>query len=772
MKEEKKIKKTAEMLGKYRETAEIRELFGAVFYCACAYLLGCAEMMFGTYPLGIAFMCTVKRHVPFAVIGALVSVFATEASLSASLCGWAAALLFRYALNYVFSNGRIVSLTALDDPVFSRICSAAAGMLSTSCVRIVAGGFTYYDLFSGVFSVSFAVFMVYVYSLVYDKENRYTQKYEAGICAVFFSFVFALNEFEFFGMSCGIAAAFILSVYTARRGGALRGTVTGFLCGAAVDLTLCPVFGAAGFLGGLLSGARATIGTAVSVGTALLCAAYTHDIVTATELLPEALLCLALYIPFERLKVLAPLRLFKDELPSVKTVSPDDIASERKNAMYKNGLDSLSKALEDISGVMCALSEKEKRPAVHEICELCEKEFSEFCKKCSMKKLCFPDGVRGSAHIRKTAGSIYEKGALSTSDLPEKIKTNCYFADKITVSLNIKLAQYNSEKLKNNKTEVMAEDYRSLSVLIGQTVAQNENSNTLNKELTEKLRRHSVCRELFSGNAAVYGTESLTVIACGLDTVRIKRMSEEMRNNFSKILGVCLTAPQYMPCGENTAAVFTGAQRFDAQASELQCVKTGEMINGDSVFSFTANGKFHACICDGMGSGRMAALTSKMACIFLQKLLFCGCNTEGALKMLNHFIKSKTGECFTTVDLLSIDLMTGKASFTKSGAAPSYIVRDGRIFKIDSHTPPVGIMTELCAERTDFVFKNGDIAVMASDGIAESDDPHVWLYNILTYESDTGTDELCETIMERSQSEHLGADDVTVCAIKITRRDI
>ncbi len=767
MKEEKRMKNPSLVFEKYTKEAEAKELFSAVLYCACAYLFGCAEMMFGVYPLGVAFMCTVKKHLPFAVTGALLSALACGAPLSVSLVACTVSVLFRYALAFVFANGKKIDILTLNDSVLSRICAAASGLLASSCLRIISGGFTYYDLFSGVFNVTFGAFMVYVYSLVLDEENRYTQKYEAGIGAVFFSCVSALCTLEILGMSCGGAAAFILTLYSARKGGTLRGTVIGFLCGSALDISLCPMFGIAGFVCGILTSLPITWCVISAVVSAVLCGYYMGGTEAAIAYLPEAIVSLFVYIPLEKMKLLPALRLFRDDVSYTRAVSSEDVAKELESASYKDSLSSLSAALGDVADVMCALSEKEKRPAVHEICELCEKEFSSFCKKCSMKKLCFPDGIRGNPIIRKTAQAIYAKRALCTEDLPEKIKTNCYFADKITVSLNIKLAEYVEEKLKNNKTEVMAEDYRAMSQLIGQTLLTTEEKNEINGELTQKLRRTTVYKDLFSNNVSVYGKEDLTVIACGIDAGRIQRQAEEVRKNFSKILGVRLSVPDFSLCGDFLAAIFSRELKFSAESAHLQCVKDGESINGDSVFSFTSGGKLHVCICDGMGSGRLAALTSKTAVIFLQKMLRAGCNTEGALKMLNHFVRSKAGECFTTVDLMTVDLKTGNASFTKSGAPPSYIVRDGRIFRLASHTPPVGIMAELCAERIDFTLKNGDIAVMASDGISDGEDHHVWLYNLLTYENDLSAHALCEKILNTAGAEGAGNDDVTVCAVKI-----
>ena len=82
---------------------------------------------------------------------------------------------------------------------------------------------------------------------------------------------------------------------------------------------------------------------------------------------------------------------------------------------------------------------------------------------------------------------------------------------------------------------------------------------------------------------------------------------------------------------------------------------------------------FYALISDGMGTGEDAAFTSELCSVFLEKMLGAGNSIETSLKMLNGFIRSKSrassaGECSATVDLLELDLLTGSASFVKSGA--------------------------------------------------------------------------------------------------------
>lgn len=72
-------------------------------------------------------------------------------------------------------------------------------------------------------------------------------------------------------------------------------------------------------------------------------------------------------------------------------------------------------------------------------------------------------------------------------------------------------------------------------------------------------------------------------------------------------------------------------------------------------------------------------------------MLAAGTKKSVILELLNTVLLSQSGENFSTVDLLETDLLTGRCSFVKAGAAPTYIFREGKLYKIFSATPPVGI---------------------------------------------------------------------------------
>ncbi|MGN1345943.1 MAG: SpoIIE family protein phosphatase, partial [Eubacteriales bacterium] len=159
--------------------------------------------------------------------------------------------------------------------------------------------------------------------------------------------------------------------------------------------------------------------------------------------------------------------------------------------------------------------------------------------------------------------------------------------------------------------------------------------------------------------------------------------------------------------------------------------ETGEVC-GDAIVSFETAGKYYMLISDGMGSGREAALTSGVCATLLQRLIESGAGLETALKMLNNILCAGERECSATVDIAEIDLITGEARFVKSGAAPSFVLRDGSIFRLQSKTIPIGILRAIDAEMIRFDVRPGDRVVMVSDGAARSYDEVPWLLDMMT----------------------------------------
>ena len=136
--------------------------------------------------------------------------------------------------------------------------------------------------------------------------------------------------------------------------------------------------------------------------------------------------------------------------------------------------------------------------------------------------------------------------------------------------------------------------------------------------------------------------------------------------------------------------------------------------------------------------------------------------------MVNNFLRHKRAECSTSVDLLEIDLADGKSSFIKSGAAPSFVKRGEKVFKLASKTAPIGIMRSPDAEQLDFNLQEGDMVLMVSDGIFTTESDSEWISAALVEASEENIDTLPAKILNKAKERGFSSDDktVSVCVVK------
>ena len=170
--------------------------------------------------------------------------------------------------------------------------------------------------------------------------------------------------------------------------------------------------------------------------------------------------------------------------------------------------------------------------------------------------------------------------------------------------------------------------------------------------------------------------------------------------------------------------------------------------------------------------------------MFMQKMLSAGNRADITLRMLNNVIRSENmgcgRECSATVDLLELDLMSGTAAFVKSGAAPTYIARDGTVYKISSRTMPMGIIKNADARITKFDTKAGDIIIMMSDGCCPDSEDCTWLVEYLCNymskrkKSVSVGEELCERLRDELLNEAVRnldpgreRDDISVSVVVV-----
>ncbi|MGN1120735.1 MAG: SpoIIE family protein phosphatase, partial [Eubacteriales bacterium] len=110
---------------------------------------------------------------------------------------------------------------------------------------------------------------------------------------------------------------------------------------------------------------------------------------------------------------------------------------------------------------------------------------------------------------------------------------------------------------------------------------------------------------------------------------------------------------------------------------------------------------------------------------------------------------------------------TGRCSFVKAGAAPTYILRTGKLYKIFSATPPVGILSSFAAESTRFDVEPNDLILMLSDGVVPNGEDGAWLAELIRMDQTGDPATLAGRILEKAREINTRGDDMSVAVIRV-----
>jgi serine/threonine protein phosphatase PrpC len=329
----------------------------------------------------------------------------------------------------------------------------------------------------------------------------------------------------------------------------------------------------------------------------------------------------------------------------------------------------------------------------------------------------------------------------------------------------------------NEKTEIFALDYDAISNILKDALAENEDEFKIDAQMSKKLSQVIADEGYGEHNVMVFGKRKLKILARGLD---LSDKSSDVTQLRKKLEGACrvrLSEPTFELAFGSVNMQLEAKRTYSADAAFSTYTSDGESICGDTVSIFENKNDYLYClISDGMGTGRNAAITSETCSAFLQNMLNAGNRMETSLRMLNSVLRVRGArsedECSSTIDLLQFDLYSGALTMVKSGAAPTFVVRRGNVFKLASPSFPIGILRALDAKQIDISCEDGDIIVMVSDGATFGVDESEYLCDMLREDSicDKPPREIAEQIIRRARAEKsYNNDDVSVAVIKIKK---
>jgi stage II sporulation protein E len=464
---------------------------------------------------------------------------------------------------------------------------------------------------------------------------------------------------------------------------------------------------------------------------------------------------------------------------SLHTARPEDKAASLTSAgdmvgifslSYKNkfsgSLDRMEASMASISSVLRSISSRPDAPTEEELRRVIEDSATDVCEGCGEFLFCKSEDVFPAEKNKENLLEILMRGERV---LPSNINTTtefCATPELIAERINLKVAELYRRKFQSRASLVGADQYDLLGKLISEARLADRREKAQDTPLTERLTKVLQDMGFRGASVKVFGERKKRFIIAMEDEDGKDITRPEILRKIEEVCGLPVAAPEFFR-KDKCALMECGVGRgFEAEVA-FSSSSGGTEVSGDSLTAFSSDDdRFYAICSDGMGSGEEAKRTSDFACKFLKCALGIG-SPETALHLLNSTLLGRGGECSATIDIFALDLFDGSATFIKSGAAPSFVKRGGRLFRIQSKTLPIGIVRAADAEQVSYTAEHGDIIIMQSDGVAQSYEDCPWMANLLTR---CWTDELatmCVRILDAAEANNKENDDRSVCILRI-----
>ena len=779
----------------------IRECLGALCFCAFGFLLMSREMLFETYPLAFALLSASTGQVPFILMGIVASAF-IGGKISLIIISGAFVVVEIRIINRLYidkAEGRLpfsqsgigIFYELFSEHTYLRIMSGGLGVFAIGVWRIIEGGFRFYDLFASLFYLALTPVATWIFSWYFNVNERKKREksaftitvieeklYDISCVSLACALIFSLNDAAILGINIPVFVGAFLTLYASRRG-VLYGIVAGLLLGLCYAPVYAPAlaFCAIAYASiGKLSLFGGSIAACIS-GTVWV--VYSGGIVALATVFPAIFASSMMFCTAERINVFDDVESFlESERGNEEIFSAEGLVSAQKSNFREEKIKSISESFAALSEVFYNLSSKLKRPTVLDLRNICEDNFEKNCKKCENRELCFGAEYDSTLDVmKKITLQLHSSGVADEKKLPEFFRKKCPNLNKISADINNSCAIATKKAFLNEKTEIFAVDYDAISKILNDAISENDEEFAIDEQMGKKIACAIAEKGYGEHNVTVFGKRKLRIFARGLDLSDKNADISSLKKKLEAVTQTALSDPSFELTFGSVNMQIEATRTFSADAAFVTSAREGERVCGDTVSVFENKDDYlYALISDGMGAGNVAALTSDTCNSFLRNMLTAGNKMETSLRMLNSVLRAKgsksEAECSATVDLLQLDLYSGALTLVKSGAAPTFVVRRGNVFKLASPSFPIGILRAIDAKQMDINCEDGDTVVMISDGAIRGIDDCSYIVETLRNKElmRESPKTIADKILRRAKSEiDPPTDDISVVVIKVKK---
>ena len=437
----------------------------------------------------------------------------------------------------------------------------------------------------------------------------------------------------------------------------------------------------------------------------------------------------------------------------------------RDRSDLSNRLISVSDVFADLAD---CLDEQESNENIYSSKRLAKEIAKNYCGKCPEKTKCFSAlGGDTASMVEGMCEAVLTRGKATILDVPTFITSRCVKTHNLLSVINNAGEQYklkiaSSQELVNCK-KMMAEQFAGMSLILDSMSKEYGRNITFGGQREEIVENELLKHNIVATETLIAGVGASSRVAL---TVRDIDATKKM---LPKIVSNCLQNPYVIERmtdkGDEKTVHLVTAPTFQIIYGIADKKRDGEDVSGDSkaILSPSMTKRIFS-LSDGMGSGERASNSSKKSLSMIENFYKAGFEDGLILSLVNQLLKLVNDEHFSALDIAVIDTVDGGVDVIKLGAPASFILRKNAIEVLKSTEPPVGIVDKLNPTTARYQLYDGDMMILASDGVvdalgengvidginkADSTNPQTLADRLLDSALDSGADDDCTILVLR-----------------------
>lgn len=414
-------------------------------------------------------------------------------------------------------------------------------------------------------------------------------------------------------------------------------------------------------------------------------------------------------------------------------------------------------------------SEEERREIFDRITEIS-------CKNCGNLENCWHKNcVNTYKAVYSAIGNWLETGEINRDALNDSFLASCTHSAEIAASAYGYIQMYKEEKLWRERIKsvklLAVQQLSDAGKVIEELMQEVTHNLNIDRELSTKIYK-GLTGNMVKSAIAVHIKNRLEVYITLKNCHNCNYCSENIIPRLRELLDIDFVNVNESCVIEDKHCILHLAEkpkmRLNVYSNGVH--KAESEISGDSyTYLQLDKGKYLLALADGMGSGEAAREESAASIEMYEDFATAGFNRETILEAINSVLLLDEGkECFSTLDICTVDLYKGEAEFIKIGAVSTMIARGRSIEVLRSSSLPVGILGKVDREVFNRSIIKGDVIVMMTDGVIDSRGGAVrsedWLLDVIKKRKNNNPKHIADSILEKAKENYKGGigDDMTV----------